>query len=381
MRRGTQTATRAYNTAWAETDHPIHERVRHLFIVLLAVIASGACSPLYVIRAGYEQAKILTSREPITDVIADPRTSEEEREKLRLVLEARDFAGEYLRLDVGDSYRSFARLDSDTLVLVVSGAQPDEFRMHTWWFPIVGRMPYKGFFSERQARRELERLERRGLDTHIRPAAAFSTLGWFEDPLYSTLLRADEVALVNTVIHEILHNEIFLSGQGAFNESLANYVGAYGAKAFFCGLEGDEGPRCVRARQMWEDDLLFAEFLGGVLSELDDLYGREDLTREEILERREVVFERTRQAFREELRPRLQVQTFARFELDPLNNATLLSRRLYYQRLDLFDGLHRRLAARGMRTPEIFHAIIDAAREADDPWAGVESLGSDVSHW
>jgi predicted aminopeptidase len=240
-------------------------------------------------------------------------------------------------------------------------------------------MPYKGFFSERQARREMERLERRGLDTHIRPAAAFSTLGWFEDPLYSTLLRADEVALVNTVIHEILHNEIFLSGQGAFNESLANYVGAFGAKAFFCGMEGEDGPRCTRARSMWQDDLLFAAFLDGVIGELEALYAREDLTREQILARREEVFDRTRQRFREELRPRLQVQTFARFEQDPLNNATLLSRRLYYQRLDLFDGVHRRLAARGMRTPEIFHVIIDAAREAGDPWAGVEALGGDVS--
>jgi predicted aminopeptidase len=172
------------------------------------------------------------------------------------------------------------------------------------------------------------------------------------------------------VIHEILHNEIFLSGQGAFNESLANYVGAFGAKAFFCEREGEEAPRCLRARKMWQDDLLFGEFLEGVLGELESLYDSEDLSREKILARREVVFERARQAFHEELRPRLQVQTFARFELDPLNNATLLSRRLYYQRLDLFDGLHRQLATRGMRTPEIFHAIIDAARDADDPWVG-----------
>jgi hypothetical protein len=163
------------------------------------------------------------------------------------VVEARDFAADSLALDAGRSYTTFSRLDSDTLALVVSAAHQDRFAAHTWWFPIVGHVPYKGFFSEARARREMERLERRGFDTYMRPTSAFSTLGWFNDPLVSPLLRYDSVSLANTVIHEIFHNTLYLSGQAMFNESLAQFVGSRGAIAFFCSRMG-EASRRVRRR-------------------------------------------------------------------------------------------------------------------------------------
>lgn len=340
-------------------------------LTLALAVLVGGCSPLYVLRAGYEEAKILSRRQSIQKLVEDPSTPPERRAKLSLVLQARTFADRELKLKVGESYTTFSQLDSDTLALVLSAAHRDRFRAHTWWFPIVGHVPYKGFFSEKAARREIRKLEEKGFDTYLRPTAAFSTLGWFNDPLVSPVLRADDVDLVNTVIHELFHNTFYAAGEAAFNESLANFVGARGAIEFFCRRDGPDSAPCRAARDAWDDDLLFGAFLSGMVRELEALYGRTDLTREQKLVQREEVFRRAKERFTGEVRPRLKVQSFASFTRTPLNNATLISRRLYYQRLDLFEGIFR---AHGGDLPRTVDAILGAARGAEDPYAAVEGL-------
>lgn len=345
---------------------------RSLAVVLL--LLTTACSPGYILRAAYEEAKILSRRQPIRALVEDPSVPVERREKLALVLQARTFAERVLELEAGESYTTFSELDSDTLALVVSAAHQDRFQAHTWWFPIVGRVPYKGFFSEEGARREMRRLEERGFDTYLRPTSAFSTLGWFNDPLVSPVLRAGRVDLVNTVIHELFHNTVFVPGQVAFNESAANFVGARGAIEFFCRRDGPDAATCRTARAAWADDLLFGRFLGGLVAELEALYGRADLTREQKLEAREEIFAAAKGRFATEVRPRLQVQSFASFQQQPLNNATLIARRLYYHRLDLFERVFQ---AYGGHLPAAVEAIVKAAEGAGDPYAAVERLAGD----
>src|SRR6185436_12021884 len=117
--------------------------------------------------------------------------------------------------------------------LVLTVAYPDRLAIRTWWWPIVGRVPYKGFFDFGAARREQLKFEREGFDTELRPSAAFSTLGWFNDPLLSSTLHSDSTWLVNTVIHELLHNTVWIAGDVTFNESFASFAGNHGAQAFF----------------------------------------------------------------------------------------------------------------------------------------------------
>ncbi len=342
------------------------------FLLLVLLLAATGCSPVYVLRLGYEQAKILSRRQPITRIVEDPRTDPQTREKLHLVLEARDFAADELRLNVGQSYTTYSRVDSDTLLHVLSAAHRDRFEAHTWWFPIVGSVPYKGFFDAQAAERERERLERQGLDTSLRPAGAFSTLGWFNDPLLSTLLRADEVSLVNTVIHEVTHNTFYAPGQVRFNESFANFVGSRGAIEFFCRRDGEEAPRCRRARDMWHDERVFGRFLSALVAELEALYAREDLTSEQKIAAREEVFARAQRTFAEQIAPQLRAVRFRNFERQPLNNATLIGRRLYYDRLDLFEEVFKRY---GRDLPRTIEAVTAAARASwEDPYVGVEGL-------
>jgi predicted aminopeptidase len=115
-----------------------------------------------VVRAGIEEAKILSRREPIDAVIASPATADDTRSKLELVRNARTFAAEQLDLDVGESYTTFSQLDSDTLLMVVTAAPKDRLEPYTWWFPIGGRVPYKGYFDPGDALAEAERLRGEG---------------------------------------------------------------------------------------------------------------------------------------------------------------------------------------------------------------------------
>ena len=111
----------------------------------------------------------------------------------------------------------------------------------TWWFPIVGRVPYRGFFSVDDALDAERDLQKEGYDTYVRPTAAFSTLGWFNDPVLSTTLQTDDVEIVTTVLHELAHRYLFVPGQVGFNESFANFIGRVAAIQFFCTREGS-GP-------------------------------------------------------------------------------------------------------------------------------------------
>lgn len=343
-----------------------------LLTVALLLLCVTACSPIYVLRAGYEEAKILSRRKSIAGLVADTTTPPVRREKLRLVLEAREFASVQLGLDAGDSYTTFSQLDSDTLALVVSAAHRDRFEAFTWWFPIVGHVPYKGYFSERQARAAIEDLEARGLDTYLRPTSAFSTLGWFNDPLVSSLLRYDSVSLAGTVIHELTHNTVYLPGRAMFNESFAEFVGGRGAVEFFCG-DGKEGSEsCRRAAAAWRDELIFAGFLDALVGELGDLYARQDLSTEEKLQRREEIFADALRRFDTEIQPRFELVRYDSFLRIPLNNATLLSRRLYYHRLDLFEAVHERLGGDLRRTIDL--TLASVRERPDDPYAAVERL-------
>ncbi len=351
------------------------KRRRTRWLVLLAGVAAlavvlgpgTACSPLYVIRAGWEEARILRGRQPIDEVIAAPETTERTRVKLRLATEARAFARDRLGLDVGDSYTTYTELDRDTLAMVLSAAHRDRLEAVTWWFPIVGNVPYRGFFDLEGALREQESLEAEGFDTLLRPTSAFSTLGWFSDPLLSTVVRYDEVELVTTVIHELSHNHLFVPGRVRFNESFATWVGRAGAVQFFCNRQG-EGPNaewCRSARGRWDDVQRFSRFMDELVADLQALYGDPELPRAAKVAGRERIFASHLERFRNELRPRLVALSFAGFESTPLNNATLLARMRYYHRLPAFESLSRR---HGGSLATAIRALAAAIPATDDPF-------------
>jgi predicted aminopeptidase len=306
-------------------------RIRSHRALALALLLGGCGQPAYLARLGWTEAKILWRREPIPEVMAEPATDVALRERLALVLEAREFARDRLGFRVGESYGSYARVGTDeATVHVVSAARRDRLEFHTWWYPIAGRVPYRGFFDAGAAQAEAARLARRGLDVDVRPAIAFSTLGWLADPLLSTTAGEAPVRLVTTVLHELFHQTLYVPGEPAFNESAATFAGERGAIAFFCGRE-PAGASCEEARAGWTATRARGRVLARLTEKVERL-----LARGLPPERRE----RARVALSAAAARTLEHRGIGGAEeLLPPNNARLLGLRLYATRLDDFEAL------------------------------------------
>lgn len=346
--------------------------LRSALVMLLVFPSFISCSPGYVLRAAWEETRILARRRPIQEVLNDPSLDEATRGKLETVVQARTFAQRDLRLDVGDSYTSFSDIGRDTLALVLSASPMDRLTAHTWWFPIVGRVPYKGFFSLEAAEKERRKLQERHFDTYLRTTSAFSTLGWFPDPLLSTVLRQDSVGLVDTVIHEVTHNTLFVTGHVKFNESFANFVGSVGAVEFYC-RHSQHQDLCQLARDRWHDSIRFSGFLDELWSELEALYD-EGLPLDSLAPRRQTLLVHAAARFQSDYAPAMRTRGFAAYDVTHINNATLIARHLYYHRLSLFNDLYERTGD----LKSTFTMIADAVRDATDPWVAVERLADDA---
>src|SRR5688572_26366162 len=345
--------------------------LKWLFVALGIALAIVVATPLgrYLLRAAYEEAKILSRRVPIERVIADSATSPDLSQRLQLVLAARQYAVDTLGLSAGESFTTFARLDRDTLVLLLSAAYRDRLEAYRWWFPIVGRLPYKGFFKPDDARSARDDFRARGYDTYLRPASAFSTLGWFNDPLLSTTVRGDTVFLVNTVIHELSHNTLFVAGNAEFSESFASFIGARGAEAFFRSRNAPLAAEAVI--DDWANDQVLGRFWEHTAKALDSAYAAWPNDSAARVVVRDSVYQRARRELVDSIGPLLRgvnVQALGRIQLD---NASLLARRVYAQRLDLFDSVWVRNDRDVRRS---IGAVRDAVRGVPDPFAALERL-------
>jgi len=321
----------------------------------------------YLSRGVLEEGRILSRRQPIAALVKSPRTDPVVRRKLALVLAARQYAEDSIRLKTEDSFTTYSKLDRDTLVLVLSVAYRDKLEPYTWWFPIVGRVPYKGFFDFDAAKKAAKSYYDDGYDVALRPSAAFSTLGWFNDPLTSTTLARDTLELVNTVIHEVTHNTFYAPGQAVFNESFASFVGARGAAAFFRSRGQPEAAAKVDAE--WEDDKILGDFWTRLVKSIDSAYARHPDSREARIAARDSVYADARKSLVSEVGPRLKTIGPFYVQRVPLDNASLLARRVYAKDLDLFDQAFVREGRNLRRT--IARIIQIARSDKKDPYGAL----------
>ena len=306
-------------------------------IVASVTLGPAAC---YLSRGAWEEGKILARRQPIAQMVADKRTDPITRQKLALVLAARQYAKDSIHLRTKDSFTTYSKLDHDTLVLVLSAAYRDRLEAYTWWFPIVGSVPYKGFFDFDAARAAARSFRDDGYDVSLRPSAAFSTLGFFNDPLTSTTLMIDSLDLANTVIHETTHNTFYAPGQAAFNESFASFVGARGAAAFFRSRGRLEAATRVDAE--WADEKVLGEFWTRLAKSLDSAYATHPDSRDARIAARDTVYLEARRALVTDVAPKLRTIGPFYAQRVPLDNASLLARRVYAKNLELFDQVYAR---------------------------------------
>lgn len=312
-----------------------------IFIAVVGLLVAGL-STAYVVspdvrfltRASAEESEILASRRPIDEMVADSSLSADLRGRLRLVLDARNFAAT-LGFAAGKTYTTYADVKRDTLLLVVSASPRDCLCPYTWKYPIVGRMPYKGFFDLGAARKEAAKLEAKGYDIYLRPSGAFSTLGWFDDPLLSTAVGGDTVELAATVFHEIAHNTLYIKSATPFNESFAQLAGYRAAEAFFRSRGDSAASRYAADR--WRDEVVLGGYYTVLAERLDSLYHTVHGDSVALDSGRATIAAWARAELQDSVAPKLVTYKVGKLPERPVNNARIIAARIYRNRLDLLE--------------------------------------------
>lgn len=312
-----------------------------LLLVLLILISPSlsGCGLNYLLHAAAGQAKLLSGAVPMEEGLRDPTLSDQKKDRLRLVPRIKAFGEQRLGLKKTKSYEKIYLASPRPPVYVVSACPKDRLALVTWWFPIVGRMPYLGFFDLEKAQAEKDKLLAKDLDVSLGAAEAYSTLGWFQDPVTLNMIDDSTLDLVETVLHEMTHTTLYVKGQGLFNESVAMLVGKIGALLFLEDFYGPGHPLTREALDSIEDERLFAFYIDALLERLENLY-RTSISFQEKVAQREKIFLETLEEFGR-LRPKLKTDRFTGFGLVPLNNAYLLTIGLYHRHFPLFEELLR----------------------------------------
>jgi len=241
----------------------------HIYIVLISFLT--ACSgPGYYLQAISGQWKLMHARQDIQSLLNNPATSSELVAHLRAADEIRAFAQSTLDLPSNGNYSRYVEVDGDALVWNVIATEEFSLQPQMWCFPVAGCVPYRGFFKQQKAEDSAARLRGKDMDVVVSPAAAYSSLGWFQDPLLSTMFSASDIRLGAYLFHELAHQRLYVKGDGHFNEGYASFVEETGVKAW---LESSQRlDELLQWQQLQNASKDFSGLIGEVRNKLAELY-------------------------------------------------------------------------------------------------------------
>jgi predicted aminopeptidase len=251
-------------------DNLLMSKVKYL-ILLALFLGAQSCSMLYVIKQGVYQLKLISGAESMEQVLRSRNLDMKERRKLELISDVRKFCQQKLHLKADRNYRN-VNMSWRHIIHTVSASCPLSFRSYLWRFPIIGSVPYKGFFDEADAALEEQELKAQGLDTQKRTVTGYSTLGFFSDPVLPSMLTLGDDALIELIIHELAHATIYFSNQTPFNETFANFVGKTGTKAYIAYRFGPSSEELRRVHAYHQQLQIYRDFFHDLYRDLDNLY-------------------------------------------------------------------------------------------------------------
>jgi predicted aminopeptidase len=240
-------------------------------VILLAIVVYWDLVS-YGFRQGKGQLKIIWNAKPVEEVLQDPTFPDSLKAKLFLIAEVRKFAIDSLGLKDTDNYKTIYDQKGEELMWVVTACEPFQFKAKEWKFPIIGSVPYKGFFEKEKAIALRDELDKEGWDTSIRNPGGWSTLGWFTDPILSKMLERSEGDLANLIIHEMVHATIFVKDSIDFNENLATFIGDRGAEKFLQFKYGKDSQEYKIYLQEDQDFVRYIDHMIRGTEKLDSLY-------------------------------------------------------------------------------------------------------------
>ena len=309
---------------------------------MIAAILGGLLSSCQTAKF-YQQAisgqmEMLHAAKPMADVKADPATSKALSEKLALVESLRAYAKSELHLPVNDQFSTYADLHREFAVWVVYAAPEFSLEAKTWWYPIVGTMKYRGFFHKEEAKAEVERLKKQGYEVLGAGVAAYSTLGWFSDPVLNTFIKREEPELAELIFHELSHPRVFFPGDTDFNEAFAT-ANAQDAVHRWLKAKGNRAQLAAYERSLKENDLILQLILQ-TRERLKTLYAQKATMKpEEMREQKAALIARLRADYAKLKITRHTDAGYDKWFSQPINNARLCALASYH---DLVPGFVER---------------------------------------
>lgn len=315
----------------------------------------------YVMKQGSRFLSIQNSARPVQKVLADPATPADLRAFLGLAGRIRAYAQEEIDLKNTKSYTALIITEKDYVADVVQACAELSFTRHLWNYPVVGKLPYKGFFVPEEAQAERRKLEAGGLDVLVRKVDAFSTLGWFADPLYSFMARYGEADLADLIIHELTHATLFIKGQDQFNEELASFVGRRGALDWLEAAYGPDAPQIQEELADRRGREAYVNFLKETSARLDALYQGEAAPEDKRALKARIIWERAAEwtALAQASFP--EGSRWRKADMSKLNNAWFDLYRLYEGESELYERFFAEVC--GSSLPRFVERLRELSRD------------------
>jgi predicted aminopeptidase len=332
---------------------------RVALVSLLALL--GGCGNLgYYLQSAQGQYEILARTRPIGEVLADPETPQDLKARLAAAQAAREFASRELALPDNRSYRNYAELARPYVVWNVFAAPELSTRLKEWCFPVAGCVAYRGYFASGDAERYAASLRARGYETFVSGIPAYSTLGWFSDPVLSTFIRYPEAEVARLIFHELAHQVAYLPGDTEFNESFATAVEMEGMRRWLDAAGTPESRAAYAAMRARKGEFvaLVLEYRG----RLDQLYALPVADEEKRRRKREVLAE-LRERYARLKQSWGGYAGFDRWFAEDLGNAHLASVSAYTRLVPAFQAL---LEEEGGDLPRFYDAVRRVARLSGD---------------
>lgn len=241
-----------------------------LSITLIAMLQCSCGNISYYSQSISGHLSILNNQESISKILAQPDIDDTLRQKLTMVIQIRDFASQELDLPDNGSYRKYSELDREHVVWNIVATPEFSLRPIEWCFLLVGCLPYRGYFKKNAAMEFAQSLKDEGYDVFIGGVTAYSTLGWFDDPVLNTMLKKDTIDLARVIFHELAHQKTYVKDDTEFNEAFADTVAIIGIQRWLNNHMTETDPDEIQAELKREND--FVELVEIYKARLNELY-------------------------------------------------------------------------------------------------------------
>jgi len=309
-----------------------------LLAIILILLVWNWALVWYGINQGIGQLKIVWNAQPIEKLMDDPSFPDSLKQKLVMIDEVRKFAIDSLGLKDTENYKTLYDQKGQELMWVVTACEPFQLNPKMWEFPVVGAVPYKGFFDMEKARKERDKLVKEGWDVSVRNPGGWSTLGWFKDPILSGMLKRSEGDLASLIIHEMVHSTLWVKDSVDFNENLASFIGDTAAYEFLAYKYGRDSKAYTTYLYEDQDYRKFSKYILKATKRLDSLYQSmpEDLAIEEKKAKKEGMIKAIIQNM-DTLDLKLNKNPSKRYENRLPNNTYFMAYRHYQSKQNTFE--------------------------------------------